>query len=1804
MSADKQNPNSKNKVPPLRPAAKINSAPLDQKAPPKVPLPPRTRPLTAPIKAYVPPPIPESQPGPDNTKSALNSVENDPLDKTDVDFKVDKQEFSDGIQETGAVEPLPPIEPSPTMMISLDDAIDDTSGLSRIEKKPPPAVKRPPPLPPRAEKSVVRPLPKPTVAKTPSRVPVEIAARELPPIALDTPNMSTGGFKLSEDYFRREIEFFTQEATSQESDQPHHAALSHLRAALHAYVADERESIVVENLDRALQQAQSRYELVHGARRLFTWLKQDRRALTLCEQEAANAPTERHRADALVDAATIQTFRLKDTKQALRALEQAHMLSPGRIDILLPLLLLQLELKQYAPAAQSFELLSECVHEPSLKAQCLYNAASLTEAFLDNSQTALQHYVRAFEVDPTYLPASIALSSLYQQRAQWDAYAQSLTHLAKELSDPKLCGHCWLEAGIAYLDRTGNLSAAEAALKQAAGCLTHDTTPLERLVLVQEQKGEPLALTRTMLDLLNLVEDKRSRAVLQQRLGELWLAQGIKDKARDAFQGALRDQPGYLPAIQQLGSMFRAEHDYAALYLLYAGEAESSHRDPVRAAWCVEVAEILSEHLANLGEAISAYQRALEIMPQLSLAFFRLRQLLKQHQREPQLASLLAQQISQTTDPQTRYHLSLELARLQADALDEPIRAVEILDRVQGSHPTRSAMWELIDLAYRNKTYDKLPALLLTEAQHTSDRFEEIGRRFEAAFIYEHHLDEPEQALAQYQTILKLDPDHSVAMKAAGRLLHRLHRWDALIALHQHELESQQDRTESAVILTRIGQIWASKLNQTDKAIQHFEKALTLDASYQPALFALESVARRENRWNVLLSALEHSAREKREPYEKASVLCRAAEILDAQLGQEEQAFSHYRHALATCRDHERARFGLTHAALRKKEWQAALEALSVEEDSKKSSDHLWYTQIMSGRLKEISLHDADSISDYERANRQAHRSGLLDLELLRLYQLYRPERITSWTATIGESVRDAALKSALLLESTQRQLAAVEHDASSVLSTILKAYECDPNSHGVKNGLEQVLMNQRDWHALGALWHKAAEGESAAASRKVICSQAALAFLKTGDTHRATLSMALCSTNDEPDIHTLRLQALFAEQQHNWTGLALLQDQLARVAKHPQNQLGALLKAAECWQRVEAPSRALASLMTALELQPNHWDAFTQAQALLLAEGNYVELSKLYHSRIKVCDNAQERIELLRQHATLLRDHLLDDNGAIKALMALLGFAPNDLEALMELAQLQQKLNRWTDASTTLQRIISTTDDVAIRMDARLSLAKIWIEPLNMPESARDLLGAALKDQPQSIPTKKLLIELFMGTGEWSDAQALLQHLVRETDLSTRYWAWRKLLNVAKRGLRDNALAETCELEMLRTAATDVRLLSKHIAHYREEHEWQKAISLCEHLLAQAPTAPGMDALRLELAELLLDDADQPVRAMEHLRPFLASDKNHVPALILCGRALERIDQDETALDAYRRVLSESLDNVPAYRGLTRLMEKIRRPELATSAACLVDLFGSVEPEEALLIQTLEGVATPRGTFDVLSLPLSSRFREVYEILLTAFPYLGSIYPSTEGRELERHSSAASACAHLARAFGVEELKVVTTASAGARAGIGAPFQIYISEGLLKKTDTSLFRFWIGRALAEALTASALLHRCSDNELDQLLEALCLAKPIEADTQQLRKQIGRELPRKVRKQLENHALPSTKHQFWSEYRSAEQRRADYIGLLLSRNPKVAVQEIAQLSQISPTQYLQSERLTALITGSMSDAFRMHSHTLWGVAAR
>jgi tetratricopeptide (TPR) repeat protein len=203
---------------------------------------------------------------------------------------------------------------------------------------------------------------------------------------------------------------------------------------------------------------------------------------------------------------------------------------------------------------------------------------------------------------------------------------------------------------------------------------------------------------------------------------------------------------------------------------------------------------------------------------------------------------------------------------------------------------------------------------------------------------------------------------------------------------------------------------------------------------------------------------------------------------------------------------------------------------------------------------------------------------------------------------------------------------------------------------------------------------------------------------------------------------------------------------------------------------RLEDIDFARAQYQRVLDEQPDHRPALDALLELVENVGATRELVELLRRKYELCDDREQRAELLVRQAHLYQSELDDPESAIEALDQALSENEHPL-AYEGLERLYRRKRQWEDLASLYEREIDQRigDPAAVRYE----LGELCLRRLNEPWRALDQFREALSQNPEHDPTVRVLETLVEQSEYRSAAAELLEPLY------LRRMEWEKVTHI-----------------------------------------------------------------------------------------------------------------------------------------------------------------------------------------------------------------------------------------------------------------------------------------------------------------------------------------------------------------------------------------------------------------------------------------
>jgi tetratricopeptide (TPR) repeat protein len=1247
-------------------------------------------------------------------------------------------------------------------------------------------------------------------------------------------------------------------------------------------------------------------------------------------------------------------------------------------------------------------------------------------------------------------------------------------------------------------------------------------------------------------------EDPRQKATKLYKAAEI--CEERLARAEDAisrYAQCLQLQPGFLPAQKSLTRLYEKQGRFAELVALFEQDVlQTADRDQIIAT-LHKMAAIYEDRLNDLDRAIDCMKRVLEIAHDHLPTLHNLSRIYERAQRWTELLDCLDVQASLVGE--TKQVISIR--HRSAEVLEEQVKdragAIGAYERLLSLSPSYlPALRSLGRLYAQDGRWHDLIRMYRAEAEispspeHAASLIAKIGE------LFEQKLNDQNEAIASYQEVLTLAPNHFPALRALARIYRAHQAWESLVEVLRSEAANRTDPVERANALFQAAAIWEDRLERPDLAIEGYHEVLRLNPGHGAAIHALERLYLHGDQLKELIAILDRQTQTgstgqlkvlaylklARLYLDRMSEPARAAQCAEAALAIEPEHVSALK-LLDRIRSADRAR----RAELKQK---LAERVVDVKLKGALKLAAAMDQDVASARIAELNRAHADEPGDarlsfaLERSLRQANDfQGLVVLYGRRLSAASAPEEKLELSLRLGE-----------LCEHKLGQLdAAAEHYA--------RAIELRPDFLPALQGARRIAVLLDD--AAGARGAYEREGQATRDAKTAIeafvhagricleqlndpegavtCFRQALERDPLDPSASAALEELLAARGGAVDLaglHERRAEAKLAQKDH------------ATAAS--EFYFTARIYLDELKQR----TNAIAMLQRALEAQPNHPDSLEHMGELALEDERWADAAQSLSRRVQ--QGGEARV-LSRLHLTLgglYQDHLGDPSRAAAHLQTALAGDPRNVGALARLAQLHTDSRNWTGAADCLRRLIEMVQEPVALAHHLSALAQITDEGFGDAKEASALYRRALELSPQDTQVLDRLVALYERTGNLPELVGALEQQARHE--------------------KDTARRLSLQMKIGALYAGPVGDAARAIACYRQATELDPA-----HLPAQ-----------VALADLLARDPQTLSQAIEAHRAALRVDPARVDSL----HALFK------AWDGQR-----AHDKAFCVAAVLHFLKSADEAEAAYYNEWARKLPG--DPVRPLGESEIDALMHPDARGAVLEVlrTIGDQLSRIYP------PNLEALGVDRKADRLKPDHAVHKAVRSAANAFAIAEFEVYQAKRGLVTLETSEPLAVCVGESVVKKFNAREQRFLLGRAALGLFNRTAVLAKLSTGESADLIgNSVRIHAPnftsLGRKNDEMTKQLRKAYSRKALKALEApaNALAGARQIDLGRVLGAVNLSGDRAGLLLSGDPSVALSVVmrddAAFAKLENAEGLAQalrgrEDLKALLSFALSEEF-------------
>ncbi|HEY5945217.1 MAG TPA: tetratricopeptide repeat protein, partial [Kofleriaceae bacterium] len=1125
---------------------------------------------------------------------------------------------------------------------------------------------------------------------------------------------------------------------------------------------------------------------------------------------------------------------------------------------------------------------SELADDAGVRLVLLHRVAALYEELIEDKPNAIAAYKNVLGVDDTDLAALDALERLYKDTGEARELAVTLERkieLTTDLPQRQELRHSAAQVYELYLDdiyqAIGHLTSV---LDDDAGD-ARALAELDRIYAKQKMWPELLDIVDKRALLATNTQDRADLAFRAAHIVETQL--NDPDAAIPRYGAVLQVQPTHVEARAALESLmakdehieavvpileriYRSEKDASGLVRVYERRLTIQGRDQAarRADWQA-LAEV-REQLANQPtQAFVVWGRAFADEPDDEALLEPLTRLAETQNLWRDLAQLLDERLEEgapSLPPDTEQLYAMKLGQIAEDKLTDLERASLAYGRASQGPEPRPALAALERVLARGGRWPDLAHVLRRQADVAEDDAQTADYLFRLGDLQETTLNSPKQAVGAYREVLQLVPEHKQARAALERMITKapdqvpeivevlepLYEQDndapRLVMVLEAKLPKVEDPIDRASILQRLVELAEQKLNDRARALDAALRWLAMDPGSTQALSEIDRLSDRLGQWRetaMRVDAIVHAKDAAERPADvQVGLLCFLGKVLKERLGQNEDAITTYRAALALEPDSIDALDPLVEILRQRGEWSALADALRqrgrvVQELGEKRAAFAEVAQLCeragdySGAIEALL-----EIVENDETDREA-----LD-HLARIYRQTGSDP-TALVEVLGKAARiakDADDEKVLRVE-----IAQLEAEGPRAVTAWQAVVDLDPDDANALSALEAAHARSGDWIAVSDIQMRRLDLAKTAQEKVLIHAEMA----RLAETRRSSIDDAIAAWYSALDVDNSYVRAYdelerllgASNRFHDLVELIEKRAELHVALGDIKSELQALARAADVWEaKLDNPDAAGEILEKILEREPGSVAALTRLSKIYERAGDWEKCKQTLAKALAVNPQGRDAADLFFRLGEVARvgDH--DDDTAIQHFQQVLRYDAQHAGAIAALEKLARDRRDNLLLADMLQRRVSGINVPAERLSLLVEIAELE-RKAGRNDAALAALASAAKEAPDDVRVLGPLADLYFAAGRLDEAAPIYDRLATDAK------AARRMKDVAKFRQRqgsileargDSAGALAAYEEALRVNPTDVITMTGLGRMYFASGDWEKARKIYQSLVLQ----------------------------------------------------------------------------------------------------------------------------------------------------------------------------------------------------------------------------------------------------------------------------------------------------------------------------------------------------------------------------------
>jgi tetratricopeptide (TPR) repeat protein len=835
------------------------------------------------------------------------------------------------------------------------------------------------------------------------------------------------------------------------------------------------------------------------------------------------------------------------------------------------------------------------------------------------------------------------------------------------------------------------------------------------------------------------------------------------DYAVTTLNHLLQLHPDHRGALETLAQLYRANGEWSLLGQVLVHWAAQDMAEPERALLYIELAEVYEKQLRHISYAVSCYDKALAIDGSLSSAREALTRIYRNSQSWPELAELLHRTAIHAGSQRARVEQLREVANIYENELHDLPRAQEINEEAWAldprSLPVMRDLWRDYEAG---QNWEKLRDVLTQFLESVTSEREGMTARLRLALLEEEHFGRLDEAIAQLEMVLATDGTSREALDQLAQLYGKHERWTELGQTHLRQHGGAQSKAERIEALVAAASVFHYRAEDYEAASDAYFGILDLDENHQPTLRALAELFQKTGDWSGVNDALTVLVDLVKEQKEKSLIFSRLGHNLADNLGDDNEAYEHFRKALDCWKENRIALRGMREISIKRNDWLGAANALEkeskLESDPQELASLLWTLgQIRDQHLEE---HERAIACYYEAFSQDPHNleaAGAVVDALVEKGQWEYASELLEMVVPQGEGPLPAG---AHRLQFLVGEVARALKQRDKAFTAYRAAYEEQPGDVTTIRRLVELHSEEENWGQTRRLAQQLVTIYRSQLTRVQLLESLfdlAKASVHVGERRKAIGRFEEILELDPRHEGALTQLIELSRQRNQWQEVVKYHRTL-RSAR-PSTEAATLLaeEGDLLSQQLHDYPAAIAAYSAAAETQPGDRSLWLRLVDCYRATNQWQAVADALQKLVDLEDGPPQRAAYLYAIALVYRDHLYELDVALGYFNKALDDNPSQEKALSAIEKALTASENWQQLANNYRQMLKRLNgqDQNERLcDLSDRLATLYLERLDNLEEAGKVLRAAVRLEPQNLQRRALLANVYGGhSSTWDKA-------------------------------------------------------------------------------------------------------------------------------------------------------------------------------------------------------------------------------------------------------------------------------------------------------------------------------------------------------------------------------------------------------------------------------------------------------------------